>query len=337
MTNLQSASPNHNDITTGDIDATQSAIAIGHGAKAQVIILPKAEAQTRHNLDILLRNVENAWIKGVLASSLHHTVMLELGLERRPDAVDHPWDMVIERPEQPKKPLPSGTKIIDIFDETRLLLILGEPGSGKTISMLELARDLIAHLKDDPDFTQPVPVIFNLSTWSNKRQPLVDWLIEEFRTKYQTPKRISGAWLEERRILPLLDGLDEVERPFREHCVTAINQFVIDYGGQGMVVCSRVTDYLDLSERLSFNRAMYIRPLTTAQIEGFLAQGGDRLAGLKEALENDQVLQTLAQSPLMLNVMGLAYQDTANLADPDLNSVEARRKHLFDTYITTHV
>ncbi|MEM7030538.1 MAG: hypothetical protein AAF629_13290, partial [Chloroflexota bacterium] len=42
-----------------------------------------------------------------------------------------------------------------------------------------------------------------------------------------------------------------------------------------------------------------------------------------------------AQSPLMLNIMSLAYQGTSadDLAHPSLNTDEMRRKHLFDTYI----
>jgi hypothetical protein len=139
--------------------------------------LPPAEAQMRRDLNILLKNVETSWIKGVLEKSVHHTALLDLGKEVRVDAVDHPWEMIMERPGQVNQPLPVGSKISDIFTETPLLLILGEPGSGKTITLLELARELIARARNDPNFAQPVPVVFNLSTWTDKQQHLNDWLV----------------------------------------------------------------------------------------------------------------------------------------------------------------
>lgn len=66
--------------------------------------------------------------------------MIELGMEERADAVEHPWDMVL-RIEREGCILPRGTPIIDVFDQMgRSLLILGAPGSGKTTMLLELAR-----------------------------------------------------------------------------------------------------------------------------------------------------------------------------------------------------
>src|SRR5258706_4755616 len=144
--------------------------------KGDVIInpLPPAETRLRHDLGILLKNVETTWIKGVLEKSVHEAALLELGMEIREEAVDNPWRMVMEKPDQSREVLPQGRKIKDIFNEAnRLLLILGEPGSGKTTTLLQLARDLIAEV--DSAFTQPVPVILNLSTWTSKQQPLDEW------------------------------------------------------------------------------------------------------------------------------------------------------------------
>jgi hypothetical protein len=48
--------------------------------------------------------------------------------------------------------------------EGRTLLILGEPGAGKTIALLKLAEDLI--VGTTPDLRQQIPVVFNLSSWA---------------------------------------------------------------------------------------------------------------------------------------------------------------------------
>jgi eukaryotic-like serine/threonine-protein kinase len=310
----------------------ESNIVVGRG---DVIInpLPPAEARLRQDLGILLKNVENTWIKGVLEKSIHEIALLELGMELRDEAIDNPWRTVIEGPEQPRKTLPRGRKIKDIFDESnRLLLIIGEPGSGKTTTLLQLARDLIGEV--DSAFTQPVPVIFNLSSWENK-QPLDKWLVAELNSKYHVPRKDGDSWLKERRILPLLDGLDELKVGNRAPCVEKINQLKTDYGLQGLAVCTRLKEYIDLNVRLAFYRAIYLQPLTPEHISEYLDLGGDKLISLRTTLQSDESLRSMAQSPLILNIMSLAYQNasTETLRNPALITSEDRRQLLFDFYI----
>jgi eukaryotic-like serine/threonine-protein kinase len=318
-------------IAIGEINITGTVtgnITIGH------TIVQPADARLRHELGILLKNVQTTWIQGVLEKSVHEAALLELGVELREEAVDNPWRMVIEGPDQTQQTLPRGRKIKDIFDEAnRLLLILGEPGSGKTTTLLQLARDLIAEV--DAAFTQPVPVILNLSTWTNKQQPLAEWLVAELNSKYRLPKKDGQRWLKERRILPLLDGLDEVRAENRAACVEKINLLVTDYGLQGMIVCSRIKDYTALDVRLAFYRAIYIQPLSPEQVDEYLERAGDKLASLRATLQADLALRNMAQSPLILNVMSLAYQNISaeDLSDSSLNTDKARRKHLFNTYV----
>jgi DNA polymerase III delta prime subunit len=211
---------------------------------------------------------------------------------------------------------------------------LGEPGSGKTTTLLQLARDLIAEV--DSAFTQPVPVILNLSTWTNKQQPLDEWLIGELNSKYRLPKRDGKKWLRDRRIMPMLDGLDEVKAENRVACVEKINKLIVDYGLQGLVVCSRIKDYTDLNVRLAFYRAIYLQPLTPEQITEYLNSTGDELASLQSVLQVDKSLQSMVQSPLILNIMSLTYQNISAeaLHDSALTTDKARRKRLFDAYVT---
>jgi hypothetical protein len=46
----------------------------------------------------MLQLVRNTWIKGVLEQSLHGAAMIELGMEERADAVERPWDMIVQMP-----------------------------------------------------------------------------------------------------------------------------------------------------------------------------------------------------------------------------------------------
>lgn len=292
------------------------------------------ESKERGELEILLGRVKQFWVEGVLEKSVHAEALIALGKEAQPDQVDHPWSRVLELPNQTLQILPPDKKIVDIFFEMQSsLLILGEPGSGKTITLLELARDLIRQVEITEDFAQPIPVVFNLSSWTDKRQRLIDWLVDELTAKYQIPRRIGRPWLESHRILPLLDGLDEVKGENRANCIQAINSFGEDFGLAGLVICSRLKEYVDLPVRLKLNGAIRIQPLTPEQINDYLVRLGSKLVSLHLVLHRDHSFLELAQSPLMLSIMTLVYQDGSFSTNTALETTEARQKHLFDAYI----
>ena len=289
--------------------------------------------QEYRNCQILLNKVKNYWVKGVLETSLHGKVLIELGLEERKNAVTRPWGLVWQNLENPQQELPPGTRIIDKFDELglgRTLLILGEPGSGKTTTLLELARDLINRIQ--ADLSQPIPVVFNLSSWEGKKQAIADWLVIELNTKYQVSPKIGKAWIQAQKLLLLLDGLDEVSRERREDCVDALNEFCQEYGQTEVVVCSRIRDYEALSSNLIFQGAVYLQPLSLEQIQEYLKNAGSELAAVRKALESDVKLQEFARSPLILSIISLAYQGISIAELPSRSNYELR-EHLFNAYI----
>lgn len=260
-------------------------------------------------------------------------MLIELGLEEHADAVVSSWNMELEMTEATQKSLPKGTKVISIFDqlgEGRTLLILGEPGSGKTTSLLELTHDLLKRSEQGLDYR--IPVVFNLSSWAGKKQTIADWLVAELNSKYQVPKQIGQDWVEKQELLPLLDGLDEVNAERRDSCVAALNNFNQNYAPE-MVVCSRIKDYSALSNRLNFQSAIYLKSLTQEQVVNHLDNIKADLTGLRALIEEDRALQELAKSPLMLNIMVLAYEGVAVEELPKTEVVEEQRKKLFDAYI----
>lgn len=296
------------------------------------VTIPPLSHQDYRNRQILLNKVRNYWIHGVLETSLHDRALLELGLHERPDLLDRPWGIVWQTTDQ-AQPLLRTTKLIQKFDELgagRTLLILGEPGAGKTTTLLELARDLLQRAEQVP--SHPLPVVFNLSSWTDQRQSIADWLVTEMNSKYQVSKEIGRGWLMEHQLLPLLDGLDEVNPSSRDACVRAINQFMQDYGQTELIVCSRTQDYERLSQRLRVQAALLIQPLSLDQVQAYLAQAGHKLEAVKTAIAADTVLQELARSPLMLNLMTLTYQGMSVTELPSL-SLDDRRHHLFTAYV----
>jgi serine/threonine protein kinase len=291
--------------------------------------LPASPEQ--RNRYAMLQNVRKFWIEGVLDNSLHDAARLELGMKPEADAVDNPWDTLLRTPGGDER-LPASTHIIDIFERMNgKLLILGDPGSGKTTTLLELARALLD--RAEVDDAHPIPIVFNLSSWGEKQSPLNDWLAEELSSKYQVPRKVATQWVADEEVLLLLDGLDEVTENARDACVAAINAYRGEHGFVDVVVCSRVKDYEALANHLKLNGAIVIQPLDDAQIGKYLDALGADVAVVRELINRDEQLRELVQSPLMLSIMILAYRGKSAEDMPVFEDVEAQRKHLFEIYV----
>ncbi len=286
----------------------------------------------RRNRKKMLERVHAFWINGLLEQSLHGTALIALEMEEQPDVVANPWRLVMQEVDRPPHMLPSGTRITQVYDDAKgELLILGEPGAGKTTLLLELARDLLARAEQDDTF--PMPVVFNLSTWANKRQPITDWMVEELNQKYQVPRKVARSWVEADQVLPLLDGLDEVDRAYLAACIGALNAYRHEHGLVPTVVCSREVAYQGQSDRLLLHTAVVIHPLTPQQIDDYLSRPGEALEAVRTALRADPALQELAAVPLLLGVIAQVYHGNRVEDLPAHSSLELRRRQLFAAYV----
>jgi hypothetical protein len=54
---------------------------------------------------------------------------------------------------------------------------------------------------------------------------LQDWLAEQVAQTYDIPEQLARRWLQEEQLLPLLDGLDQMEVDARTACIAAINAY----------------------------------------------------------------------------------------------------------------
>jgi predicted NACHT family NTPase len=235
----------------------------------------KLTQQEYRQRKVLLNKVKEFWVKGVLETSLHSRVLIELGLQERLDLVQKPFSDVSEFSEPAGQTLPEGQNATNVFDRMeagRTLLVLGEPGSGKTITLLKLAEDLI--VRTERDLQQPIPVVFNLSSWVRKLQSIEDWLLQELLEKYHVPTAFGKAWVESESLILLVDGLDEVKAEHRNACVQGLNKFLQNHGSTDLIVCCRIKDYQLLDNQLTLRRAIFIQPLNSEQITNYLNLAG---------------------------------------------------------------
>jgi WD40 repeat protein len=324
-------------VTIGDVQGSIVNSIIAGGDVIQKFFVGDQAERDRKNKLYLLEKVTAFWIQGVLEKSVHGELLIELQKQESTAAVDRPWDAVLADGGHDGEPVPSAKSILQVFREQgQALVILGEPGGGKTITLLELARDAAALAADDT--TLPIPVVLNLSSWTAQGRALADWLVQDLKDKYQVPAKQGRSWIENNDLLLLLDGLDEVEESRRGACAEAINRFRAENGLTPMAVCCRMREYDALRTRLKLQGAVVLRPLTAAQIDQYFERAGPSLANVRALVQGDAALKELAQTPLMLSVMSLAYQEPAAPAPPGAGTAaQSPTDTLFSAYVARMV
>ena len=287
----------------------------------------------------LIDNISTAWIDGVLQQALAQTI--DLRMARSEGQLSN---LVLHRPQEMDRPLGSGQRLSRLFEAAeRSLLILGAPGSGKTITLLQLLDELLQQARTDGD--APIPLLFNLSSFGQYAQEkgpdLAGWLAEQAYDQYRLKRQTTRARLAAGdRFVLLLDGLDEVPEKDggREQCVAAINQFM-QASPCGLVVCSRIGDYEALRNRLALAHALVLQPLSDRQIEAFIRRSDSpHREAMGQRVQADWQLREALRSPLLLNLLPQAFAalpdapDRGDAASSE-NSVAARREALFAAYV----
>jgi DNA polymerase III delta prime subunit len=89
------------------------------------------------------------WVDGVLKHSLYNEVLISLGKRQIGKFVDAPWKYTVEVSDATNSAPLDDRDVSAIYDATGLLLILGDPGSGKTTTLLHLARTLLERAEED--------------------------------------------------------------------------------------------------------------------------------------------------------------------------------------------
>ncbi len=264
-------------------------------------------------------------------NSLHKLIQIDLAKEEQrrrigqPESVLAPEDRVQEnnnllnriaqvwrgKDDQGTKLKPT-QKTIEFYDREDIqgkLLILGEPGAGKTTELLDLAQDLIKRAIEDENL--PIPVIFELSSWKEDL-PIKDWLIEQLPKLYPgLPKAVAEDWIKNQQLVPLIDGLDELGLQKGDKCIDAINQFLQKSFQPGLVVCCRREEYEQFQNKLSeLKGAIYLQHLSDAQIQQYL-KDLNRSNIWNETIANEPEMLKLVRKPLFLTMLVVAYQGRA--------------------------
>lgn len=112
------------------------------------------------------------------------------------------------------------------------LVIIGEPGAGKTGTAVLLVLAALEHRQQVPSQDRqlvPVPVMFTLHGWDPSTQRVGDWLAVRLQETYplfagKGGKEEAAELVKAGRIAVFLDGLDEIAEDLRPVALRALSQ-----------------------------------------------------------------------------------------------------------------
>ena len=233
-----------------------------------------------------------------------------------------------------------GGELADVLARvpTGRLVVLGEPGSGKTVLMVRLLLDLLARRAEGG----PVPILASVASWNPADQDLWDWLGAQLLIDHpalaarppagMTEPTQAMALLASGLILPVLDGLDKIPEQVRGAAISRINDALRP--GEQVVVTCRTRQYRDavrpqggVEVTLRAAAAVQSRPLEADAVRGYLL---DDAPGPAARARWDPVLALLGTrapagqaltTPLMVALARTIYnprpgETTGTLRDP---------------------
>jgi hypothetical protein len=224
----------------------------------------------------------------------------------------------------------------------RQLIVIGEPAAGKSVLALLLTLDLL------PD--EPVPVLLPFSSWNPPREDLHAWvarrIVEEYPALANSDMYGNDAatrLIIEKRVMPVLDGLDEMAAALRPVAIKAIDRAVTNQ--YPLVVTCRTAEYRNAVEEngrfLAHAAVLEIQPVNIDDASDFLLGANPRAQHWQPLLDRlrahpDEPLAQALRSPLMIDLARTVYAagNPADLLDTarfrDQATIE---HHLLQAYL----
>lgn len=151
------------------------------------------------------------------------------------------------------------------------LVVLGEPGAGKTVLALELQVQLLELRQRDQ--TIPIPVLVTAAAYDihmGWEEWLIRYLVQRFTLKVNTAARL----VRNRRIVPLVDGIDEMdpagEQERAQILVQKLNGWMSGREKAPLVVTCRSGKYEALTREVDRATHIEILPLTGEETAAYL-------------------------------------------------------------------
>ena len=205
--------------------------------------------------------------------------------------------------------------MLEVIERNRRLVILGNPGSGKT-SILKFCVMRWVNQKGDPQLTQPVPFWVELKEYARSGEGLEEY-VRSTCTPFALRSLRPPGLLEGRGSALYVDGLDEIlDTAARARTIGGIAEFAARHPAARIVVTSRINGYdsRPLAE-IGFAHAT-LENFDDSQIREFLrkwhaiTEDDDRQRNysqsrIESALSASSAIRELAGNPLLLTMLAI--------------------------------
>jgi len=256
------------------------------------------------------------------------------------------FDLVYTHQELPKSTFqPTPDPVPNDFGEmmtyyNQRVLLLGDPGAGKTVTLMAYARDLASNRLLDAHTR--LPILSIIPTWDDEiQEPLAEWLADTSAGTLSTED--AYAAIENGYALLCLDGLDELGswreppqgRPEdgydpRLRFIETL-EATLEHNTSGALVTCRIVDYAAIGEKIALNGAVTLQPLSESQMQDYLTD----LPELWAALQQDPTLKQMVQNPLIMSLFAYAFRgidDAKRMELANLSDAGELRDAIIDRY-----
>ena len=250
--------------------------------------------------------------------------------------------------------------IVDYYRrlQPQRMVITGAAGSGKTV----LAIELMLSLLNDRPTDAPVPVRISAASLDTNRpvtSAVAEWITKHLTESYKMPEAAARELVAARMVLPVLDGLDEMdsaEAPVYAsragQAIRACNAYLDGQQKAAIILTCRISQYEALAEAREWVRdaaRIQLRPVTVPAARRFLTArvtDENRWQSVLDRMQqpgNPPLAQAMS-TPWRLTVAAAVYdqRDSAtgrylwnpeDLISSAMDTEERIRDHLLGLYI----
>ncbi|MBD1881421.1 HEAT repeat domain-containing protein [Coleofasciculus sp. FACHB-T130] len=212
----------------------------------------------------------------------------------------------------------------DTLVKFRRMVVLGDPGAGKTTMQRYLALQMAKQAEPKLPY---LPVYVELGKFvESKKNDLLDFIADEWEKRYGFSNALPylEQQLDDGKAALLLDGLDEVlgggtqeeAQAAYKRVADEINRLATLFSAAPIVVTCRKAGWRG---GLKGFQTLEVLDFSWEQIQEFVnlwfKSNSDKAEGLRQALEKNLRMQILAANPLILSLIAIVYQEDLELPE----------------------
>lgn len=212
-------------------------------------------------------------------------------------------------------------------ERERLLVVLGDEGSGKSTALTRLAYEL-ARRPIDTVAELRIPIFLRARNFAIAvKRPLVEYMIDRVQSINPTLKApFSENDLTNGRVVVLVDGLDEIaDDALAEQVISTLLDFNVSYGKCQVIMTSRNTTFTRSSTTIKRFTEYTVAPFMASEARKIVTA----LANVRKLSDDDkneilrqlQEIRSLTLSPLIVTLFAMIADGTRRDLPPNITEL----------------